>query len=524
MVGRLRRRERRTLGLIDPQCRVEGRKLVAGGRIVNSRVQVVNSVAVADDYDLIVIGAGTGGYVAAIRAAQLGVRVAVVEKQPALGGTCLLWGCIPTKALLEHAHALKIVQQSKEWGIRFGPSAPGEAEPAPALDMAQVQARKDRIVGGLSKGVEYLFRKNRIDWVKGTARLAGNGRVEVSGGEERSLRASREILIATGSAPRSVPGVAIDRRRIITSDEAIQLRDVPRRIAIMGSGAVGVEFASIFRRFGSEVTLLELLPRLVPLEDEAISAELEKAFRRQGIACHTGARVASASADGDGVDVRVQLADGATTAIRADYLLVATGRGPVTTGLEVERLGLAMERGYLKVDPLFRTNVPGISAVGDVITLGAGAHPQLAHVSSAEGIVAAERIAGRAVRPLNYDHVPSCTYCDPEIGSVGLTEREARARGYDVRVGTFPFSALGRARIANETEGFVKIVAEKKNDELLGIHLIGPRATELVAEATVALRLESTVEELIRTIHAHPTMAEAVGEAAHAAHGAAIHL
>src|SRR5581483_12009859 len=199
MVGRLRRRERRTLGLIDPQCRVEGRKLVAGGRIVNSRVQVVNSVAVADDYDLIVIGAGTGGYVAAIRAAQLGVRVAVVEKQPALGGTCLLWGCIPTKALLEHAHALKIVQQSKEWGIRFGPSAPGEAEPAPALDMAQVQARKDRIVGGLSKGVEYLFRKNRIDWVKGTARLAGNGRVEVSGGEERSLRASREILIATGS-------------------------------------------------------------------------------------------------------------------------------------------------------------------------------------------------------------------------------------------------------------------------------------------------------------------------------------
>ncbi len=248
----------------------------------------------ADDYDLIVIGAGTGGYVAAIRAAQLGLRVAVVEKQPALGGTCLLLGCIPTKALLEHAHALKIVQQSKEWGIKFGSSAPAEHEPPAAIDMAQVQARKDRIVGGLSKGVEYLFRKNRIDWIKGTARLAGNGRVEVSGSEERSLRASREILIATGSAPRSVPGVAIDRRRIITSDEAIQLREVPRRIAIMGSGAVGVEFASIFRRFGSEVTLLELLPRLVPLEDEAVSAELEKAFRRQGIACHTSARVASA--------------------------------------------------------------------------------------------------------------------------------------------------------------------------------------------------------------------------------------
>jgi dihydrolipoamide dehydrogenase len=428
-------------------------------------------------------------------------------------------GCIPTKALLEHAHALKIVQHAKEWGI----ASAGTSDHI-AIDMGLVQTRKDRIVSGITKGVEYLFRKNKIDWIKGTARLTGNGGVDVFEGETQTLRAHKEIIVATGSTPRSVPGVEIDRRRIITSDEAVGLREVPKAIAIMGSGAVGVEFASIFRRFGSEVTIFELLPRLVPIEDEAISAELEKSFRKQGIACHTGAKVTSAKVSGDGVDVEAQLADGASQRIRVDYLLVATGRGPVTSGLETERAGLRLDRGYVQVDAEYRTSVPGISAVGDVITLGAPGHPQLAHVSSAEGVLAAERIAGQPTRPLNYDHVPGCTYCDPEIGSVGLTEREAQARGYDVSVGTFPFGVLARAKIAGETEGFVKIVAEKKNDEVLGIHMIGLRATELVAEATVTLRLESTVEELIRTIHAHPTMAEAVGEAAHAVHGAAIHI
>jgi dihydrolipoamide dehydrogenase len=294
-------------------------------------------------------------------------------------------------------------------------------------------------------------------------------------------------------------------------------------MVIMGSGAVGVEFASIFNRFGSDVTIVELLPRLVPIEDEAVSAELEKSFRKQGITSHTGAKVTSAKAGADGVDVDVTLADGTTKKIRTDYLLVATGRGPVTTGLNAEGVGVQMEKGYVKVDSLFRTSVPGISAVGDVITFGGPGHPQLAHVSSAEGIITAERIAGQDARPINYDHVPGCTYCDPEIGSVGLTEAEARARGYDVRVSTFPFGILGRAKMAQETDGFVKIVAEKKYDELLGFHMIGPRSTELVAEATVALRLESTAEELIRTIHAHPTFAEAIGEAAHAVHGAAIH-
>ena len=473
----------------------------------------------ANEFDVVVIGAGTGGYVAAIRAAQLGQKVAVVEKQKALGGTCLIWGCIPTKALLEHAHAFKVVQQVKEWGITIGEGAVG-------IDMNQVQTRKDRVVSGLTKGIEFLFKKNKITWIKGTASITGRGAVDVFEGEKQTLTATKDIVIATGSAPRSVPGVEIDRKRIITSDEAIGLREVPKSMIILGSGAVGVEFASIFRRFGSEVTIIELLPRIVPAEDEAISAELTKSFKKQGITIHTGTKVTKASPSASGVTVEAQLPDGAVQPMTADYLLVATGRGPVTQGLGVEGLGLNIDRGYITVDNLYRTGVPGFSAVGDVISFGAGSapHPQLAHVSSAEGIIASERIAGQTPKPINYNHVPACTYCDPEIGSVGLTEREAQEQGYDVRVGTFPFFVLGRAKMANESEGFVKIVADKKYDEVLGVHMIGPRATELVAEATLALRLECTVEELIRTIHAHPTFSEAVGEAAHATHGAAIHM
>jgi dihydrolipoamide dehydrogenase len=454
--------------------------------------------------------------VAAIRAAQLGKTVAVVERQKALGGTCLIWGCIPTKALLEHAHALKVVQNAKEWGVTIPAGTP-------AIEMGQVQSRKDKIVSGLTKGVEFLFKKNKIAWIKGTARLAGRGRIEVVDGEAQTLEA-KHIIIATGSTPRSVPGIEIDHTRIITSDEAIHLKAVPKSLVIMGSGAVGVEFASIYRRFGADVTIIELLPRLVPLEDEAISAELQKSFKKQGITCLTGTKVTSASATATGVEIVAQDAPGNSQTLSADLLLVATGRGPVTAGLGVEELGIELERGYIKVDELYRTSVADISAVGDVITLGTGAHPQLAHVSSMEGIIVAERLAGKDVQPLNYDHVPSCTYCDPEIGSVGLTEAEAKQRGYDVQLGTFPFGVLGRAKMAGETEGFVKIVADKKYDEVLGVHMIGPRSTELVAEAVLALRLESTVEVLVKTIHAHPTFSEAVGEAAHAVHGAAIHL
>jgi dihydrolipoamide dehydrogenase len=469
----------------------------------------------ANEYDVVVIGSGTGGYVGAIRAAQLGLKTAVVERAPVLGGTCLNLGCIPTKALLEHAHVLKVAQDWKEWGLTLGQAAIG-------LDMTQVQARKDKIVKGLTNGVEFLFKKNKIDWIKGSGRLAGKGKVEITEGDKQTLLARKEVIVATGSAPRSVPGVTIDKKRIITSDEAIALSNVPKSIAIMGSGAVGVEFASIFRRFGSQVTIIELLPRLVPIEDEAVSAELERSFRKQGISVLAGTKVTSAKAGADGVDLEAQTPDGKSTKISAEYLLVATGRGPVTSGLGAEDAGLQMERGYVRVDTQYRTNVAGVSAIGDVITFDKPGHPQLAHLSSAEGIALAERIAGQEFRPINYEQVPACTYCDPEIGSVGLTEAQAKERGYDIRVGSFKFGILGRARIAGETEGFVRIVADRKYDEILGVHMIGLRSTELVAEATLALKLECTVEELIRTIHAHPTMSEAVAEAAHATHGAAI--
>ena len=470
----------------------------------------------AQEYDVVVIGSGTGGYVAAIRAAQLGLSTAVVERAPVLGGTCLNWGCIPTKALLEHAHALKVAQSWKEWGLTLGEAVIG-------LDMTQVQTRKDKIVKGLTGGIELLFKKNKIAWIKGSGRLAGAGKVEITEGDKQTLTARKQIIVATGSQARSVPGIELDRRRIITSDEAIGMKEVPRSIAIMGSGAVGVEFASIFRRFGSDVTIIELLPRLVPVEDEAVSTELERSFKKQGIKVLTGTKVTSAKVGADGVELEAQGADGKSQKVSAEFLLVATGRGPVTSGLGAEDLGLQMDRGYIRVDRQFKTTVPGISAIGDVITLEKPGHQQLAHLSSAEGIALAERIAGQEFRPINYEQVPGCTYCDPEIGSVGLTEAKAKERGFDVRVGTFKFGVLGRARIANEVEGFVKIVADKKYDEVLGVHMIGPRSTELVAEATLALRLECTVEELIRTIHAHPTMSEAVGEAAHAAHGGAIH-
>ncbi|MGH9411328.1 MAG: dihydrolipoyl dehydrogenase [Vicinamibacterales bacterium] len=468
------------------------------------------------DYDVVVIGSGTGGYVAAIRAAQLGLKTAVVERAPVLGGTCLNWGCIPTKALLEHAHALKIAQDWKEWGLTIGQAAIG-------LDMNQVQSRKDKIVKGLTGGIEFLFKKNKIDWIKGSGRLAGKGRIEVTEGDTQTLTAKKEIIVATGSQPRSVPGIEIDRKRIITSDEAIGLKTVPKSIVILGSGAVGVEFGSIFKRFGSDVTIVELLPRIVPVEDEAVSAELERSFKKQGIKVLTGTKVTSAKSRAEGVDLEAQTPDGKSAKLNAEIVLVATGRGPVTSGLGAEEAGLRLERGYVRVDREYRTSVAGISAIGDVITLEKPGHQQLAHLSSAEGIALAERIAGQEFRAINYGQVPACTYCDPEIGSVGLTEAQAKEQGYDVRTGVFKFGVLGRARIANETEGFVKIVAEKKYDEILGVHMIGPRSTELVAEATLALRLECTVEELIRTIHAHPTMSEAVGEAAHAVHGAAIH-
>ena len=458
-------------------------------------------------YDVVVIGSGMGGYVGAIRASQLGLKTAVVERQPVLGGTCLNWGCIPTKALLEHAHVFTLARHAADWGITSVAGA------NPSVDMTRVHERKNAIVASLVRGVEYLFKKNKIDWIKGTGRLAGAGSVEVSGPDAGSF-ATNEILIATGTTPRIPEGIALDRRRIVTSDEAMNLDEIPRSIAILGSGAVGVEFASIFRQFGSEVTLIEIQPRLVPSEDAAVSAELERVFKKRGIHVRTSTRMSSASADDRSVTIELVEERGEPTTIVVDALLVAVGRAAMTDGLGVEDAKLTLDRGFIAVDERYRTSVAGIAAVGDVISIAGRHHPQLAHLASAEGILAAERLAGRDVPLLNYDHVPACTFCDPEIGSVGLTEAEASARGYDVRVGTFPFSALGRARIAGDTEGFVKVVGEAEYDQVLGVHIIGPRATDLIGEAAAALRLESTVEELVRTIHAHPTMSEAIGEAA----------
>ena len=473
----------------------------------------------ANEYDVVVIGAGTGGYVAAIRAAQLGLKTAVVEKQKTLGGTCLIWGCIPTKALLEHAHALKIAKAAKEWGLA------GIDAAAVRIDMPAVHARKDKMIAGLTGGIEMLFKKNKIDWIKGTARLTGGRTVEVTlhDGATQALAARQEVIVATGSAARSVPGITHDGTKIIFSDEAIHLPAVPKTIAVMGSGAVGVEFASIFRSYGSEVTIIELLPRLVPGEDEAVSAELEKTFKRRGIKSLTGAKVTAATAGTKGVTVEVSAAEGKAQTLQVDLLLVATGRGPVTEGLGIEALGLKTDRGYIVVDEQFRTSVAGISAIGDVITLG-GPHYQLAHVSSMEGVVLAERIAGQTVRPINYDHVPRCTYCEPEIGSVGLTERQAEKLGHKVKVGTFPMRPNAKALIEGHTEGFTKMVADAETDDFLGLHIIGPHATELIAEAALGRLLQTTPYEIGLSVHPHPTVSEVVGEAAHVLLGHPIHI
>jgi len=474
----------------------------------------------ANEYDVVIIGSGTGGYVAAIRAAQLGLKTAVVERAPVLGGTCLNWGCIPTKALLEHAHALKVAQDWKEWGLTLGQASIG-------LDMNQVQARKDKIVKGLTGGVEFLFKKNKIDWIKGSGRLAGKGKVEITEGDKQTLTVKKEIVVATGSQPRSVPGVEIDRKRIITSDEAIGLKAIPKSIAIMGSGAVGVEFASIFRRFGSEVTIIELLPRLVPVEDEAVSAELERSFKKQGIKVLTGTKVSSAKAGSSGVDIEFTAAqgtDGKAQKISTELLLVATGRGPVTSGLGAEEAGLQLDRGYVRVDQQFRTSVPGISAIGDVITFDKPGHQQLAHLSSAEGIALAERIAGQEFRPINYEQVPGCTYCDPEIGSVGLTEAKAKEAGHKVRAGKFPFIGNGKAIALGETEGFVKTVFDGKTGELLGAHMIGAEVTELIQGYTIGKTAELVEQDFIATVFPHPTLSEMMHESVLAAYGRVIHI
>ena len=463
----------------------------------------------AYDYDLIVLGSGPGGYVAAIRAAQLGLSTAVVEKDPAFGGTCLHRGCIPTKALLHTAEVLDQVRDADQVGVTVA---------APTLDLKQTHAYKKRVVNKNAKGVAFLLRKNKIDGIHGRGRLTGPHTVEITGDEGTRTVRARFILIATGSVPRDLGVAPADGVRILNSDHLLELDRVPSTLAVLGAGAVGCEFASIYASFGAEVTVIELLPRLLPIEDEDVSKELARVFRKRKIGVRIATKLTGVTRSESQVSLALEDASGKPETLEVDTLLVAVGRAPVSEDLGLEALDVGIERGYVQINETMQTAVPHIYAIGDVVDT-----PWLAHVASHEGILAAEHMAGESVRPIAYDRVPSCTYCDPEVASVGLTEAQAKARGFDVATGTFPLSALGKAAILQKTEGFVKVVRETRYDELLGVHIVGVHATDLIAEACVALQVESTTEELFRTMHAHPTLSEAVMEAAHAAFGHSIH-
>lgn len=468
-------------------------------------------------YDVVIIGSGPGGYVAAIRAGQLGLRTALVEKDPFQGGTCLHRGCIPTKALLENASRYQDFLHAGEFGLAVGEVG---------IDWSRVQARKTRIVKELAGGVAGLLRKHKVEVVHGWGRLLGAGRVAVHdpraeprgepGGDPVRVLDARNVVLATGSVPRSIPPAPFDGERVLSSDHVLELTSIPESLVVVGAGAVGVEFASLFARFGTRVTLVEALPRLLPVEDHEVSAELERSFRKQGIDVRTGTSLLGVEPVSAGVDVT--LGESGDSVI-AERVLIAVGRAPVTRGVGLENVRTETRDGYVLVDEWCETAEAGVYAIGDLI-----ATPLLAHVASMEGILVVERIAGLEVRPVPYGETPNCTYCEPEVASVGLTQRRAEDDGHEVRVGKFPFLASGRAKIAGHTEGFVKVVADARYDEVLGVHIIGYKATELIAEAGALLRLEATVGELIHTIHAHPTLSESVHEAAHAVHGAAIHF
>ncbi len=458
-------------------------------------------------FDVVVIGGGPGGYVAAIRAAQLDLKVAVVERE-ALGGVCLNWGCIPTKALLRNAEIIDLLGRGKEFGFRFEKLT---------VDYGQAVRRSRDVVKRLVRGVEFLMRKNNIEVVQGTGRLDGAHRVVVDP-DGRVLEA-RHVILATGARPRSIPGVVIDGERVITSREALERTDIPGRIVIVGAGPIGLEFAHIYRAYGAEVTLVEMLPRIAPLEDEEISVALARAFQRRGIEIHTDTRVEKVETTDQGAQVHVATSEGTQT-LEADVVLIAIGVQPNSENLGLETAGVRVERGAVPVDGYMRTNVPGIYAIGDLT----GKMP-LAHVASTQGIVAAEHIAGQETEPIeDYTWMPRCIYCQPQVASMGLTEAQAREQGYEVKVGRFLFQANGKALGLGERDGFVKIVVDAKYGEVLGAHLIGPEVTELLPELVLARSWELTVEEIARAVHAHPTLAEALKEAAHDALGQAIHM
>ncbi len=462
-------------------------------------------------YDLAIIGSGPGGYVAAIRASQWGLKTLVIEKDGFLGGTCLHVGCIPTKILLHHAEIYDTFKNAKEFGIEVSGFA---------LNWPAVLARKERIVKKHAKGIEFLFRKNRVDTMTGWGRWAGPGRVAVENGGQVAEVEAKHILIATGSEARSLPGVEFDGRRIVGNRDILLLPAVPKTLAIVGAGAVGVEFASIYHSFGSEVTLIEALPRIVPLEDEEVSAELEKVFRKRGIRVFTEAKVDSVTKDEQSATVSFRDKGGQAQSVAAEHVLMAVGRAPKTENLGLEKTRARLERGFVHVGPYMETDEPGLYAIGDIVA----GMPQLAHAASMEGIIAVGKMAGKNVPTLERARIPNATYCEPQVGSIGLTERQAREAGYAVKTGKFPFLANSKASILGQHDGFVKVVADEKTSEILGVHIIGPLATEVLAEPVLALQLEATVDDLMFTVHAHPTVWEAMSDAVAAVRGLAIHI
>jgi dihydrolipoamide dehydrogenase len=462
-------------------------------------------------FDIVIIGAGPGGYVAAIKAAQLGYKTACVEEGN-LGGVCLNIGCIPTKALLESAALITHLGHAKEFGVSVG-----EVK----TDMAQAVKRSRQVSERLVKGIGFLFKKNKVAHVQGRGRLAGGGKVEVTAkdGGKQTITA-KHVVIATGSRPRDLPFLKIDHERVWDSTDAMMNTTVPKTLAIVGAGAIGCEFADVYAAFGTQVTLVEMADRILPLEDRDCSAVVEKSYRKRGMTVHTGAKLEKAEVGKDGVSLTVKTAKGETVTVQAERVLSAIGRSPLVEDIGLEAAGVKLtDRGFIGVDRQMRTSVEGVYAIGDV-----AGPPLLAHKGSHEGVACIEAIHGDPHAGIDYGNIPNCTYCHPEVASVGLTEEQAREKGHDVQVGTFPWTANGRALTAGETDGFVKVIRDKKYGEILGAHIVGPHATELIAEFVVGRHLEATIEDMDRAMHPHPTLSEAIGEAALAALGHALHI
>ena len=464
----------------------------------------------SSQYDVAILGSGPGGYVAAIKGNQLGLKVALVEKYAKFGGTCLHWGCVPTKSLLLNAELYEKAKKGKEFGILYKNVR---------LDYSLVKARKDKMVKKLSMGTDFLMKKNKIETYRGKGRLIAPGTIQIEGDEVREIRAGK-IIIATGSEAKLFPGLEPDGKTILTNKEILDLESVPKSLLIIGGGAVGVEFASIFTRFDTQVTIVEMLPRILPLEDHEISEEIRKLLTKRRIKILVNAKLEDIRVEDGSAHAKVSVTDGDIQDIVAEKALIAVGRQPVIEELGLEKLRVDTARGFISVDENMQTNVPGIYAIGDVVPTQA-----LAHLASHEGMVAMEHIAKGSAFPINYDLVPNCTYCSPEVASVGLTENAAREKGLDVVTGKFPFAAVSKATILGENEGFVKLVSEKQYLQILGVHMVGPKVTELIAEAAASIGLEATAADLSHLIHPHPTLSEGIMEAAHALYsGAAIHI